>query len=79
LPGGTGESFDWSRAVAAKAIKGINLVVAGGLNSSNVRRAIEQVRPFGVDASSGIETEPGIKDRWKMQVFIEAARGAEIV
>ena len=79
LPGGTGEPFDWSRAVAANAIKGINLIVAGGLNSSNVRQAVEQVRPFGVDASSGIETEPGIKDIGKMQVFIEAARGAEIV
>ena len=53
--------------------------MAGGLNSSNVRQAVEQVRPFGVDASSGIETEPGIKDIGKMQVFIEAARGAEIV
>jgi phosphoribosylanthranilate isomerase len=82
FPGGTGETFDWSRAVAANATKGINLIVAGGLNSSNVRQAVEQVRPFGVDASSGIEIEPGIsgiKDRRKMQVFIEAARGAGIV
>jgi len=49
--------------------------MAGGLNSSNVRKAVNQVRPFGVDVSSGVERKPGIKDMEKMQVFIEEARG----
>ena len=75
IPGGTGKTFDWSMAAATNVNSGINLIMAGGLNSSNVRKAVEQVRPFGVDVSSGVERKPGVKDMEKMQVFIEEARG----
>lgn len=74
-PGGTGKTFDWSTAEATNASSSTNLIMAGGLNSSNVRKAVNQVRPFGVDVSSGVERKPGIKDMEKMQVFIEEARG----
>ena len=75
IPGGTGKTFDWSMAAATNVNSGINLIMAGGLNSLNVRKAVEQVRPFGVDVSSGVERKPGVKDMEKMQVFIEEARG----
>jgi len=69
LYGGTGQTFDWSRA------KGLpqNVVIAGGLDADNVRLAIEQARPWGVDACSRIEKSPGIKDHEKMRKFVKAA------
>ena len=69
LYGGTGRSFDWSRA------KGIpkKIVIAGGLDADNVKEAIEQARPWGVDACSRIEKTPGIKDHEKMRDFVKAA------
>ena len=69
LYGGTGKTFDWSRA------KGLpkNVIIAGGLDADNVRRAIEEARPWGVDACSRIEREPGVKDHEKMKRFVEAA------
>ncbi len=75
MPGGTGKTFDWSTAEAANANSGVNFIMAGGLNSLNVRKAVEQVKPFGVDVSSGVERKPGVKDVEKMQMFIEEARG----
>lgn len=69
LYGGTGETFDWSRA------KGIpkKIVIAGGLRADNVRQAIEQAQPWGVDACSAIEKSPGLKDHEKMKEFVKAA------
>lgn len=69
LRGGTGETFDWSRA------RGIpkKTVIAGGLNANNVRQAIEQAQPWGVDACSCIEKSPGLKDHEKMKEFVKAA------
>ena len=66
---GTGEAFDWSLA------KGINrpFFLAGGLTMDNVRRAITCVHPYGVDVSSGVETD-GRKDYCKMKAFIEMVR-----
>ncbi len=67
--GGTGQTFDWSRA------KGLpkDIILAGGLDASNVARAIEQAYPWGVDACSRLEKSPGQKDHDKMRQFIKAA------
>ncbi|MSV30247.1 MAG: phosphoribosylanthranilate isomerase, partial [Bryobacterales bacterium] len=69
LFGGTGETFDWS--VAAGSPK--RIIIAGGLDASNVRLAIERARPWGVDACSRIESAPGRKDHSKMAAFLKAA------
>jgi phosphoribosylanthranilate isomerase len=68
LYGGAGASFDWRLAHGGKKI-----VLAGGLDASNVRPAIEQARPWGVDACSRLESAPGKKDRRKMAAFLKAA------
>jgi phosphoribosylanthranilate isomerase len=72
--GGTGHAPSWDR-VGAIGFQG-RLILAGGLGPENVADAIRQVRPFGVDVSSGIESSPGVKDPSKMRAFVEAARGA---
>lgn len=69
LPGGTGQTFDWS--IAAEVSQRTPIVLAGGLNPENVRRAVAQVQPFAVDVSSGIEQQPGIKDHQKMTRFFK--------
>ncbi|HYL36256.1 MAG TPA: phosphoribosylanthranilate isomerase [Bryobacteraceae bacterium] len=69
LYGGTGRTFDWSRA----RIHLKKIIVAGGLDASNVRQAIEQAQPWGVDACSRLEKSPGIKDHEKMRNFVKAA------
>lgn len=68
VPGGTGERFDWARIPAKLPLP---VVLAGGLTPANIREAIRQVRPFGVDVSSGVEREKGIKDPDKMAELIE--------
>jgi phosphoribosylanthranilate isomerase len=70
--GGTGRTIDWSRARAVAARE--RLVLAGGLTAENVSRAITDVRPYGVDVSSGVETTPGIKSAVRMKAFVEAVR-----
>ena len=70
--GGTGKTVDWKRAHAVARTR--RVVLAGGLTAFNVRSAIEQVRPFGVDVASGVESSPGIKDHGLMRAFITAAR-----
>ena len=72
--GGTGHTFDWSRVPSVNR----KIVLAGGLDASNVVRAIQIARPWGVDACSKLETAPGRKDHQKMRDFIEAAMGAHI-
>ena len=57
--GGTGKAFDWSLIPAELREK---IILAGGLNGDNVARAITQLRPYGVDLSSGVESSPGIKN-----------------
>jgi indole-3-glycerol phosphate synthase len=61
----------WDRAAAAEG----RLVLAGGLAADNVRAAIERVRPWAVDASSRLESSPGVKDHAKMRDYVKAARG----
>ncbi len=75
-PGGTGKTFDWSlvREVRKRAAF---VVLAGGLRPDNVREALREVRPDGVDVSSGVETAPGRKDAEKVRSFVEAVRSAE--
>ena len=70
LEGGTGKVFNWQYA---KGLKG-KIVLAGGLDETNVGQAIQQLKPWAVDACSRLELEPGKKDRQKMRAFIEAAR-----
>jgi phosphoribosylanthranilate isomerase len=74
--GGTGVAFDWTaaRAIFASAPTGVSLIVAGGLNAENVAHAIAQLKPWGVDVSSGIESSPGRKDPALLARFIQSAR-----
>ena len=70
--GGTGERFDWG---VAKSLRGRdNIVVSGGLGPGNVREAIEFFEPYGVDASSSLEDEPGRKNDELVRRFVLAAR-----
>ncbi len=74
--GGTGKTFDWELARDLAARRPV--ILSGGLRPENVAEAIHQVRPYGVDASSGVEGEvPGRKDFWRVRAFIENARAAE--
>jgi phosphoribosylanthranilate isomerase len=67
-PGGTGETFDWG--LARQVTSGMPVILAGGLNPSNVVQAIREVRPWGVDVSSGVESAPGIKDPGRIREFV---------
>jgi len=67
-----GVGFDWTRAVGMAE----KVIVAGGLDGSNVAEAIRVARPWGVDASSKLESAPGIKDHEKVRQFVSAARRA---
>ena len=71
LPWGEEDPAHWQRA--AEAVDG-RVVLAGGLGPENVAAAIERVRPWAVDASSSLETAPGIKDHAKVRAYVEAAR-----
>jgi len=67
-----GVSFDWKLARNA----GAKVIVAGGLDASNVAAAIDAAKPWGVDASSKLESAPGVKDHDKVRAFVKAAREA---
>lgn len=75
LPGGTGESFEWSRVPENLRT---SVVLAGGLTPSNVDEAIRTVRPYAVDVSGGVEAEKGIKDWGKMADFVAAVRAVNV-
>ena len=74
--GGTGERFNWDLAVAAQRF-GKPVFLAGGLTPENVASAVQHVRPFGVDVSSGVEFAPGKKDPAKVKAFVAAAKSSE--
>lgn len=73
-PGGTGNTFEWNR-VPARLPRPI--VLAGGLSPDNVMEAVQQVRPWAVDVSSGVEREPGRKDPGLVKAFVAAVRNAD--
>jgi phosphoribosylanthranilate isomerase len=73
--GGAGAKFDWNLAREARErFPRINIILAGGLDPTNVATAIKIVEPWAVDVASGIEAGPGIKDPAKLEAFVGAAR-----
>jgi phosphoribosylanthranilate isomerase len=75
--GGTGSRFDWNRIPAHCALP---IVLAGGLDDSNARQAVQTVRPYALDVSSGVEAKKGVKDALKMAAFIrEVNEGDRII
>ena len=81
LPGGTGRTFEWSTLPSDVRRP---VVLSGGLTAANVAEAIRQVRPWGVDVSSGVEAlgadgrpQKGIKDPARIAAFIEEVRHAD--
>ena len=75
ISSGSGERADW--IAAARVARTTELILAGGLDPSNVGEAVRAVRPFGVDVSSGVESSRGVKDAARIREFIRAARAAE--
>jgi phosphoribosylanthranilate isomerase len=73
---GSGRLSDWT--VARRMARRADLVLAGGLNATNVASAIAEVQPFGVDVSSGVEERPGIKSPAAIATFVSAVRGVPI-
>lgn len=73
VPGGTGEVFDWD--LIPDEIAGA-ITLAGGLDATNVARAVAAVGPYAVDVSGGVEAAPGQKDGAKVSAFVEAAKTA---
>lgn len=71
VPGGTGETFDWSLIPPELARR---VILAGGLQAENVADAVRRVKPYAVDVSGGVESSPGIKDADKMKRFVANAR-----
>lgn len=72
LPGGTGRRADW--ALAEAMAREYPLILAGGLNATNVRDAMQAVNPYAVDLASGVEQAPGIKDKSKINRLFEECK-----
>lgn len=70
--GGTGQTFDWS--LLEEVSEDVPFFLSGGLNAENIREACREVSPYAVDVSSGLESEPGIKDFDKIEAFMEEMR-----
>lgn len=75
VPGGTGETFDWDILRGFRR-GNVPIILSGGLTPENVARAIEVAGPWAVDVSSGVESEPGIKDPEKVAAFLAAVDGS---
>lgn len=75
--GGSGKRFNWE--IARDFVAGypdVRVILAGGLDPGNVADAVLQVRPFGVDVTTGVESAPGRKDHGRLRAFVAAARAA---
>ena len=72
--GGTGETFDWN--IVGPAVAAHRVFLAGGLNPENVGNAIETLHPYGIDLSSGVEAEPGVKDFDLLAALFEAVEAS---
>lgn len=70
--GGTGKTFDWS--LIKEIAEGKSFFLSGGINEHNIRKACREVRPYAVDLSSSLESEPGVKDFDKVEDFMETMR-----
>ena len=70
--GGSGQKLDWDLASIASGLG--KLILAGGLTPENVAEAVKIVQPWAVDVCSGVESEPGIKDLWRVEKFIRNIR-----
>ena len=75
IPGGTGSVFDWT--MIPKQIP-LPVILSGGLDAENVAVAIDQVRPYAVDVSSGVESSKGIKDASKIARFIQEVKRTDV-
>lgn len=75
LRGGTGHTGDWG--IVAEIARNQNVILAGGLTPDNVSQAVQQVRPWGVDVSSGVEAQKGVKDHAKVRGFVAAVKNNE--
>lgn len=75
--GGTGATFDWSLA-AELMREDVPTIVAGGLTAENVGDVVRRLRPYGVDCSSGVEAEPGVKHHDRMRRFVAEVRRADV-
>lgn len=75
---GPGKTFDWSLAKKAQELLTPPIILSGGLHPENVAEAIRQVQPYAVDVASGVESEPGKKDREKLRKFIEAVKARNL-
>jgi len=71
--GGTGKTFDWCIAKEIKEF-GLPIILSGGLNPENIREAISEVEPYGIDVSSGVEERPGKKNMEKLINFVRIVR-----
>lgn len=69
VPGGTGESFDWSLLPSDWPLP---LILSGGLHAENIAAAVARVQPWAVDVSSGVESSKGVKDLHQVELFIRA-------
>jgi len=76
IRGGSGHTFDWNYAAAVSSCRPI--ILAGGLDLDNISTAVAQVQPYAVDVSSGVESEPGVKNHDKLRQFIHRAKFSEI-
>ena len=73
-PAGTGVPLDWKIIKKISAVIPIPLILAGGLTVDNVTRAVESVKPYGVDIISGVEKTPGVKDPDKVRLFVRTVK-----
>lgn len=76
VPGGTGRTVDWELVRGARLAAPV--ILSGGLTPANVAEAIAATQPFAVDAASGTERAPGVKDPDKLRAFAEAVRGVSV-